>query len=203
MAHKTFISYKYSEAVELRDKIIKALGDDAQYYKGENSYSQDLSGYKAESIKSTLRNKIWDTSVTIVIASPNMQQSKWMEWEISYSLKQIARNQITSKTNGLVIVAKKVPYWGYSWLFNVRTMHDGTTVRTINNSKLFDIIWRNRFNKKDPVYVNRAHNIFNDFESSYASIVTEEDFLTSPAWYIENAYNKSRNLDNFNIVREI
>lgn len=29
MAHKTFISYKWSEAQRLRDDIIKALGDDA------------------------------------------------------------------------------------------------------------------------------------------------------------------------------
>lgn len=32
MAHKTFISYKYSEAQELRDRIIEAMGDDASYY---------------------------------------------------------------------------------------------------------------------------------------------------------------------------
>lgn len=37
MAHKTFISYKYSELQNLRDKIIEALGDDATYYKGETS----------------------------------------------------------------------------------------------------------------------------------------------------------------------
>lgn len=202
MAHKTFISYKYSEAVDLRNRIISALGVDAQYYKGENTHSQDLSSYKAESIKDALRNMIWDTSVTIVIASPNMQQSKWMEWEISYSLKQIARNQITSKTNGLVIVAKKDAYCGYSWLFNERQMNDGTTYRTFNNSKLFDILCRNRFNKKSPVFVNQALNIVNEFESSYASIVTEDVFLSSPAKYIENAYNKSRNLSDFNIVRE-
>ncbi|GAB6172685.1 hypothetical protein JCM15765_21630 [Paradesulfitobacterium aromaticivorans] len=36
MAHKTFISYKYSEAQKLRDDIITALGDDATYY---NSHS--------------------------------------------------------------------------------------------------------------------------------------------------------------------
>ena len=41
MARKTFISYKYSESRELRDRIIKSLGDDATYYKGENGYSQD------------------------------------------------------------------------------------------------------------------------------------------------------------------
>lgn len=33
MAHKTFISYKYSEAQALRDRIIVALGEDATYYK--------------------------------------------------------------------------------------------------------------------------------------------------------------------------
>lgn len=42
MAHKTFISYKYSEAQSLRDKIIKAMGDDASYYKGETAESPDL-----------------------------------------------------------------------------------------------------------------------------------------------------------------
>ena len=42
MAHKTFISYKYSEAQGLRDNIIKKLGDDASYYKGETSESPDL-----------------------------------------------------------------------------------------------------------------------------------------------------------------
>ena len=41
MAHKTFISYKYSEAQNLRDRIIKALGDDASYYQGETSESPD------------------------------------------------------------------------------------------------------------------------------------------------------------------
>lgn len=31
--HKTFVSYKYSESQDLRDKIIEVLGDDATYYK--------------------------------------------------------------------------------------------------------------------------------------------------------------------------
>ena len=42
MAHKTFISYKWSEAQSLRDKIIKALGDDATYYKGETRCSLNV-----------------------------------------------------------------------------------------------------------------------------------------------------------------
>ena len=51
MGHKTFISYKYSEAQDLRDRIIESLGDDATYYKGETSESPDLTNTSTENIK--------------------------------------------------------------------------------------------------------------------------------------------------------
>lgn len=79
MAHKTFISYKYSEARTLRDKIIKAMGEDASYYQGETSDSPDLTDTSTENIKKNLRDMMFDTSVTIVIISPNMKQSKWID----------------------------------------------------------------------------------------------------------------------------
>ena len=84
MAHKTFISYKYSEAQGLRDDIIKKLGDDASYYKGETSESPDLTDTSTENIKKNLTDMMYDTSVTIVIISPNMKKSKWIDWEIEY-----------------------------------------------------------------------------------------------------------------------
>ena len=56
MARKTFISYKYSEAQGLRDKIIKALGDDAQYYQGETSDSPDLTDTSTGHIKNNLKD---------------------------------------------------------------------------------------------------------------------------------------------------
>ena len=84
MAHKTFISYKYSESKELRDKIIKALGNDATYYRGENVDSKDMTNYKRETIRKNLADLMYDTSVTIVILSPNMRDSEWIGWEIYY-----------------------------------------------------------------------------------------------------------------------
>lgn len=42
MAHKTFISYKYNESQNLRDDIIKAMGDNATFYQGETADSPDL-----------------------------------------------------------------------------------------------------------------------------------------------------------------
>lgn len=85
MARKTFISYKYSEARDLRDDILDALGEDAQYYKGETSDSPDLTDTTTENIKKNLRDMIYETSVSIVIISPSMIDSEWIDWEIEYS----------------------------------------------------------------------------------------------------------------------
>lgn len=78
MAHKTFISYKYSESRNLRDRIIYALGSDASYYTGETSESPDMSDLKTETIRKKLSDMIYATSVTIVIISPHMKESKWI-----------------------------------------------------------------------------------------------------------------------------
>ena len=91
MARKTFISYKYSEAQDLRDKIIESLGDDAIYYQGETSDSPDLTDTSTENIKENLKDMMFSTSVTIVIISPNMKKSKWIDWEIEYTLKEIKK----------------------------------------------------------------------------------------------------------------
>lgn len=56
MAHKTFISYKWSEAQDLRDEIIEALREDATYYKGETSDSPDLTDTSTENIKKNLKD---------------------------------------------------------------------------------------------------------------------------------------------------
>ena len=68
MAHKTFISYKWSEAQQLRDDIIDALGEDASYYKGETSDSPDLTDTTTDNIKKNLRDMMYDTSENAVHA---------------------------------------------------------------------------------------------------------------------------------------
>lgn len=115
MAHKTFISYKYSEAQQLRNNIIDALGKDADYYEGETSSSPDLTDKKTETIKNKLKDMIFGTSVTIIIISPNMTDSDWIDWEIEYSLKEITRADKTSRTNGIVGVIMKYN-GGYGWI---------------------------------------------------------------------------------------
>lgn len=192
MAHKTFISYKYSEARELRDKIIEALGDDATYYKGETSDSPDLTDTSTENIKKNLKDMMYDTSVTIVIISPNMKKSEWIDWEIEYCLKNITRKNRTSHTNGVVGVIMKYNS-GYSWFKHSNQNEDGCSSISYDETKVYDIINNNRFNQNPKVYSCTKCKTVNALTGSYIAYVTEENFLSNPNKYINNAYDKSEN----------
>ena len=142
MAHKTFISYKYKEspiedsAQQLRDKIITKLGKDASYYQGETSDSPDMSDLATSTIKKKLTDMMYDTSVTIVIISPNMRKSKWIDWEIEYCLQKNTRKDRTSQTNGVVGVIMKVTN-GYDWFKKSVTKNDGHISTNYEDSFLF------------------------------------------------------------------
>ena len=192
MAHKAFISYKYSESQDLRDKIIEALGSDATYYKGDTSDSPDLTDTTTENIKKRLRDMMYDTSVTIVILSPNMKKSKWIDWEIEYCLKKITRKERASHTNGVVAVISKVN-GSYDWFKYIVEQEDGCRVSYYHSEKVFDIINNNRFNQNPKVYSCSQCECINALTGSYISFVEEDDFLRNPSKYIENAYSKSEN----------
>lgn len=192
MAHKTFISYKYSEARALRDRIIEAIGKDASYYQGETSDSPDLTDTSSENIKKNLRDMMFDTSVTIVIISPNMRQSKWIDWEIEYCLKKITRKDRTSQRNGVVGVIMKVN-GGYDWFKYETTNTDGCVVSGYQKKLVFPIINNNRFNQNPKKYDCPTCNCVGTLTGSYISYVEEDDFLADIDKYIDNAFDKSEN----------
>ncbi|MGL4569084.1 MAG: TIR domain-containing protein [Fusobacteriaceae bacterium] len=200
MARKTFISYKFSEAQELRDKIISSLGNDASYYQGETSESPDLTDLLTDSIKENLKNMIYDSSVTIVVISPNIKQSKWIDWEIEYSLKEITRANRTSKTNGVVGVIQKVN-GSYDWFRNKTTDIHGKSALTYNKEKVYEIISKNHFNSKPPIWHCDRCKVYNYNEGSYISYIEEETFLENPNFYIENAYKKSENISKYELKK--
>lgn len=185
MAHKTFISYKYSESRELRDTIIRALGKDAMYYKGENVDSKDMTDCKRDTIRKNLTDMMYDTSVTIVILSPDMRQSEWIGWEVSYCIKKIKRKDRTSQRNGVVAVIKKVN-GSYSWF---QYSEDGGTKYRMD--KIQDIIAKNHFNSNPPI--KTGDGSYDWLNGSYIAFVEEEKFLRDPKKYIDNAYEKSEN----------
>ena len=123
MGRKVFVSYKY------KDNNVKAIPNVTQptwpcdyvnyikdnvlsnddIYKGENS-DEDISSWSEYAIWEHLKDKIYDSSITIVLISPNMkeagrwQRSQWIPWEISYSLQETTRNDRTSHDNAILAV---------------------------------------------------------------------------------------------------
>jgi hypothetical protein len=192
MAHKTFISYKYSDAVSVRDRIIKAMGEDAKYYNGENGFSPNKSDDSEDAIWEYLKDMIWGTSVTIVVLSPQMLQSSWIESEISYSLKKIPREGTQSKRNGVVAVIKKVN-GSYDWFKYKYENPDGHSTNSYHEEKVFDIIKANRWNQNPPVYSCDKCKSIDSLTGSYIAYVEEDEFCNNIDKYIENAFQKSQN----------
>lgn len=192
MARRTFISYKYSEARGLRDRIIKALGKDASYYQGETSDSPDMTDLKTETIKKNLRDMMYNTSVTIVIISPNIKDSKWIDWELQYCLTKTTRKGRTSQRNGIVAVIQKIN-GSYSWFKSSIRKADGCIVTRYEDDLVYDIINNNRDNQNPKEYNCPTCMCIDQLKGSYISYIEEDDFIENPSKYIENAYQKSEN----------
>lgn len=192
MAHKTFISYKYSEARDLRDRIIEALKEDAAYYQGETSDSPDLTDTSTENIKKNLTDMMYGTSVTILIISPNMKDSKWIDWEIEYCLKNTTRKDRTSHTNGVVGVIMKVN-GNYDWFKYSTDNDDGCSVWNYRLEKVYNIIKNNRGNQNPKKYSCPNCKCIDALTGSYIAFVEEDTFIKNPKKYIDNAYDKSEN----------
>ena len=143
-------------------------------------------------IKEKLADMIYSTSVTIVIISPHMKESNWIDWEIEYSLTQTTRNDRTSRINGVVGVVMKVN-GGYDWFIHPRINCHGTQVVTYDNSLLYPIVSNNHFNSEPEQWHCSQCKTFDWLNGSYIEYVKEEDFLLNPSMYVENAYTKSQN----------
>lgn len=215
MARKTFISYKYSDAREVRDRIINSLGEDAKFYQGETSESPDMKDLKTETIVRNLSDMIFSTSVTIVVVSPEMLESKWIPWEIEYSLSCYSRDGIQSHQNGIVAVVKKVN-GSYDWIQSKSFDYDKhMNVVSYDEAKLPQIIAENMYNSRPKKLACKNCSKYNGysqcaecntFESVYGSYITmiEEDvFLQNPQRYIEQAYDKSQSLNDYFTTKQI
>lgn len=204
MARKTFISYKYSESCEYRDKIIRSLGDDATYYTGETADSPDISNLKVESIKNHLKDMIFNTTVTMVILSPSLTESKWVDWEIEYSLSKYSRDGKTSSINGLIGIVP--PFYGdYSWFISTHSNPDGHETNNYINeeARTFRIMYENRYNQNPKEYACPRCKSVDQLTGSYLSYVKLDDFCIDPDKYIENAYEKSQHVNSYDSRRKI
>lgn len=207
MGRKVFISYKYNDymslSIKYRDELIKKLKGEGDIYKGEDGYSDDISDLKADTIKTHLKKMIHDTTVTIVLITPNITSSDWVDWEISYSLKDVTRQQEgRSRMNGVIGVICPDNNGKLSY---VKQITECDTVKYLNE-KIPTLISENRYNIIDKSTTKKSDcgTIYDRDLGSYCSIYIWDDFVNDIENKIEIAYEKSRKLSSdYNIVKEI
>lgn len=222
MARKIFISYKYGDSQVQRLQNVGLLNaTTARHYvdalqalldandhinKGEDD-GEDMSNFKNETIASNLRDKIWDSSTTIVLISKGMkdplvaEDDQWIPWEISYSLKEITREDRTSGTNAMLAVALPDENGNYSYIVN---HYDCVT--SWDTGSLFKILGENMFNRNNKNLIRCStcggtHHTGGDH--SYIHPVKWNDFIGNINSHLDHVAGHQSNLDHFEIVKEV
>ena len=208
MAKKIFISYKHgdtnvyplnnawnSQTAKARDYVdiieshFESTGD--HIYKGERN-NESLAEFKRDTIRGRLADKIYDSTVTIVLISPNMKEwtslekDQWIPWEISYSLREKSRNNIPSKPNAILAVILPDRYGSYEY---ARSSNFG-----------FEIINKNRNNLK---YSYPSKMFKSGCSESYILMPTWEQFTSNYNGWIEAALEIRQNIDKYEISKSV
>ena len=226
MGNKIFVSYKYRDYsvqninghsyTKVRDYIDlfqNKLEKEDHIYKGEDA-GEDLSALSDDAIWEKLKDRIYDSSVTIVFISPFMKEdgvrerNQWIPWEISYSLKEVSRknssgDSITSKTNAMLAVVLPDVNGSYSYYIEDNNCCD-SNCRTLKRERLFTILKENMFNINEP---NKNKCIRGDIiyhgESSYIQSVKWSDFIKDYNYYIKKAVERQERIDDYEIRKEL
>lgn len=222
MARKIFVSYKHGDtdvapirgvftptARDYTDAIIDMFEGD-EIYKGEGN--EDLSEFKEETIETHLKNRIYDSSLTIVLISPNMKNAQeeeldqWIPWEISYSLKEITRKDRKSHTNAMLAVVLPDRNSSYEY-YLVKDSCPYCRCQILYTNKLFKILGKNMFNIKIPEFNNNCmhhapNSVYRGY-SSYIYSVSWEDFQNNKGTYIDIAEGIRENIESYNITKTV
>ena len=228
MGHKIFVSYKYadSDVKQLTnswyhdtvrtyvDKLEEYISEVSEHiYKGETD-GEDLSGLCDDTIWEKLKDRIYDSTLTIVMISKGMRQTylsdreQWIPWEISYSLKEVSRknisgNMVTSSSNALLAIILPDTYGSYEY-FTFKKTCCSNSCRSYKTNFLFEIMRENMFNIKRPNKkdCDDGSTVYYG-DSSYMTTVKWEDFIKDPESYINKAYDIQSKIEQYDVCKEL
>lgn len=232
MGYKIFVSYKYkdnsvypvtnytnmyssysgqSTVRDYVDKLETYFDHTNNIYKGESD-NEDLSCFSEDTIWGKLKDRIYDSSVTIVMISPNMQEqyrserSQWIPWEIAYSLRETTRGDRTSHSNAILAVIlpdKRYQYNYFTEPFSYQNM-DGSL--HIGEDSVFPILRKNMNNllQFDNSFLS-SHGVYpiSTSDVSYIPSVIWDDFIKQPMKFINCAVSRKNNIHNYKIQTTI
>ena len=202
MATKVFISFRFSDGKEIKDELVDLFDESTEVI--NRSEDVDRSQMSEDTIQEYLYEKLKDTSVTIVLLTPEAVSYRknwignyddWLYDELRYSLEDRNNN----RTNGVVAVytddAKDMILESSSHYCS--HCQETKSCRTL---KFFDNLARkNMLNIKQSYKKNLCNYLYDDSHDSYISLVSLEEFKQDHTKYIDNAKDKRDRLHEFNI----
>ena len=221
MRKKIFISYKYADSLVDKlpnvpffeettvrnyvDEIQEMIDEGDHINKGEND-DEDMSSLADSTIGSKLGDKIFDSTVTLILISKGMktnepEKEQWIPWEVSYSLREQSRQEQNSKTNAILALVLPDENGSYEYFITHNTECGS---RTLNTSILFDILKSNMFNIKNPDTSEcNGKTLYNGYSSYIHSVKWSEFLQYGINKYIDVAVNNYKNRDDFEIRKNL
>jgi hypothetical protein len=179
-------------------------------YKHNDNSVKNLTGYHDNTVRDyvdylmdkTLKDKIHDSSITLVLISPDMKDPyQWIPWEISYSLKEITRKDKTSHTNGMLAVVLPDVNGNYDYFIENKSCN----CRALKTGILFQILNKNMFNANDlqSGNCNVCNSNFYSGDSSYITSVKWRDFISNKDGYLDKAVKIRDDRKSYTITKEV
>ena len=219
MEHKIFVSYKFTDdqvanldgqsnsiVRDYVDNLESHLVPSYHIYKGEYSGENP----SEETVCEKLRDRILDSTMTIVVISPGMiipgakEKDQWIPWEVSFSLRITERKQpngdtYTGSPNAMLAVVLPDINGSYDYYLQRSTCCEkGCTI--YHNHRIFGIMRDNMFNRKseDKRLCDLRSTIWRG-EHSYIRSVRWSDFIENPEAYLTAAYERQKHIEDYNI----
>lgn len=226
MGSKIFVSYKYwdfdvaplspysNQSYPTPRHYVSYLDDALTQececiYKGEDD-GEDLRFLSPATIQQKLYDRIYDSTLTIVLISPKMKETsltesaQWIPQEISYSLRETTRSDRTSRINAMLAVVLPDSNKSYEYYYTPY-YHQLTGDHYIIHKRetLFSILGNNMFNEKKPIceQVGSCTVFYGDH--SYIPSVKWSDFIVAMPYYLNKAYEIQKKKENYAITVNI
>ncbi len=195
MARRVFISFRFNDGYKYKESLEKIFNKDEDII--NHSEDVDRSNYKDDTIREYLYKKLRNTSVTIVLLTPNAINHKkiyfygsykyddWMYDEIRYSLEDRDGN----RCNGLIAV-----YTHEVENMILKKNGDLTYISSFNN-----LVRENMFNVKKLYKQNKKEGIYDRDYDHYCSLISWDEFINNYDKYINIAEKKRENKDHYDI----